>query len=1646
MTARRFNHNNASNLIRASIDRQLGKQNRERQNDFSQRFVVNFDFSSQSFTSWSQSYTSYQFQSSAYQNQRYQFRQSNYQANYEAKTIASSTLSQARQSLRITSENELNSSTQQTIKSKEKSSERDKRYDRDQRKARAYVINEKEEKDYQSKLYQFESAKDLYDDHDQTRIYYASENDMNYWNSDDHDVESEKSFALFTSILNLSCCRRCKQIFEFNNSLHKHLREASCLRSKSFAISIHIITRIDDKDQRSLTSESSSIDATKKTSIFVAKNDQQIDALDFELSIIQSFANLEPNIDIDYEFRDWIYAKSTLALFEQTILDKNCLNIDANLTLIDKLFLKSQSSSVQIRIMTTSLSIREIETTQHKTSEYAIVLIYFNEEDDSEKKVRADFRREVHIVNNLKINILIETDVIDAKNITINVVKKTIRINNCNVTILIEIRFSSSTVDHKLIHLRKTITVPSKSKLAIEIHSLTLFDRDFVFESNELSYLTTYAHMIDDFIKTIMIRNDSELSIQILRNHRLDIVVELKYFNVYHISHNQNEIRHLAARQSRFKHQNNWFRKIIARFTTTFVIIAIDVNFSRNDMSLQQVFCYHSFEIAFMIISNASSTSKSYANEIVLLNDVTIHNSDEKAIRSLRQTIEIYLKLWQDTDFAIMKKANWMRISLKSDWECRVSNKTKIYSLDLRDKQLVNDTFDDLHRSEKLFWITKSTSFNYSLFCVWKTINEERKERVVIDIRELNAIIKLNVYSLSLQFDIIQLMTNCIYISVIDCASFFYQWRVHSFDRHKLIVVSHRDQESFNVAIMSYKNSSVYVQRQIDRILRKHRHYARAYVDDIVIFSKSLSKHVTHFKKIFVILNASHISIKSAKVFIDYSTVNLLKQKINSFDLAIAKNKLRAIFKLKFSRSLRQLKIYLDLTNWLREYISHYADVTKSLQDRKTKLLREDFIAKNSRRAYASRIKIEQSTSRELIVFATLQSLLFRLFYLIHVNNKRQLYVNLDVNKKFEFDAMIYHVKQTWQETKYSSRSSIEPILFLSRLAISTKSRYWSTKLKLTDIVWVLKKIKHLVEVVDLNLLIVMYTDHDAALRIVKQISLTTFSIDKLNLRLIRISDYLQRFNLNIRHKLDKQHIVFDALFRLASVSIEIKIDATDEDELDTLFITSLIELDEAFRKKIIDEYAIDLNWQKINKVLDSAIENDTKLSFYRENDLIFRDDDLVDTDFNSYETRRLCISYLAINDILKMIHDEDHSDFAKNYDKISASWYIRDLAKYLRDYLKHCSECQIYQIKRHLSYDSLQSILTSLISFHTIIMNFILALSSFIAANFNILLSIICKFIKRIILILDKITWSIANWDKTLLHRLDIVDWELLKAIIFDRDRKFLSELWSVIFSKLEVKLLYFIAYHSQTDDQFERINQMIEIALRYYMSALKNQFEWFDVLEQIQRLFNNFASIATKKTSNEIAYDFTSLQAIDLSKSFVDLTSHDDIAMSSIFVAKAILKSHVRFDATNAIAFAQMQFKFHYDKKHQLIYLDVDDWALLRLHKDYNISFAKSKKLDQQYVDSFQIKKKIDRLAYRSDILEHWKIHLVFTIAQLKSSSSSWFDSFKRSRLTNLDSIFVEEDTKQIRFFELEKIVNRRETANRDMKYLIRWKEYES
>ena len=281
--------------------------------------------------------------------------------------------------------------------------------------------------------------------------------------------------------------------------------------------------------------------------------------------------------------------------------------------------------------------------------------------------------------------------------------------------------------------------------------------------------------------------------------------------------------------------------------------------------------------------------------------------------------------------------------------------------------------------------------------------------------------------------------------------------------------------------------------------------------------------------------------------------------------------------------------------------------------------------------------------------------------------------------------------------------------------------------------------------------LVIIYTNYSTTISIFKQITFITFNTNKFNLRLVKASQYLFDFNIFVRHKIDKINIVFDALFRLqTNVFIIDKLSVLKSlydhfiDLLNVDFITYisnlsiyhiiLIEINDEFKQKFKQIFLIDKYWFVILIIIRSKTSKTKKLTSLENTtrDIKFNHRDKLLYFIIKNKQKRFCIFEIIKKKIFKQIYDVTYyNEFMHIYDRLCYFIYCCWLIKYLKIYIIYCSNYQRNQTKRYSIYENLNSIVTFAISFHIIIMNFIMTL--LFNRDKNILLIIICKFIKRI-------------------------------------------------------------------------------------------------------------------------------------------------------------------------------------------------------------------------------------------------------------------------------------------------------------------------
>ena len=401
--------------------------------------------------------------------------------------------------------------------------------------------------------------------------------------------------------------------------------------------------------------------------------------------------------------------------------------------------------------------------------------------------------------------------------------------------------------------------------------------------------------------------------------------------------------------------------------------------------------------------------------------------------------------------------------------------------------------------------------------------------------------------------------------------------------------------------------------------------------------------------------------------------------------------------------------------------------------------------------------------------------------------------------------------------------------------------------------------------------------------------------------------------------------------------------------------------------------------------------------------------------------------------EVFRQAHDlTHHDDFMRIYDRLRHSIYVHSMIKRLKIYIIHCSNCQINQIKRHFAYDELTSIISSAIFFHTIAMNFIVKLS--FSRDMNVLLTITCKFFKKILLISNHDIWFAIDWTNVIIITFMKHDWNISHAIVSDRDSKFMSDFWQAVFHRLKTTIFTSTIYHSQTNDQSKRINQIIEIALRFHVTAHLDD-EWIDVLSFLQVENNNVVHVTIEYSSNELIYEFKINDTLNM---LTDLS----------FENYSQLRQIKRDDVDVAMTFVSAFSKARYDEIHRTMKFKIDDKVYLRLHHDYTIFDLFNHKLTKQRMKSFSIIEKIDNLVFRLQLFFVMKIHSVVSIAQLESATSN-LDSYDRFVDRNSSSVQKKQSTaliKQTSLYEIERLLNRRITFTDRISYLVKWKDYDS
>lgn len=115
-----------------------------------------------------------------------------------------------------------------------------------------------------------------------------------------------------------------------------------------------------------------------------------------------------------------------------------CLNTGCGVTLVDRTWLLQKLPNVKLSKMSTPLKVRGIRSSRHESNEFALTALFFMRKDTAKRVVFARIDRKLHLVDELKANMLIGNDIIGPEEISIDIAGQTAFIFSCGVRISID--------------------------------------------------------------------------------------------------------------------------------------------------------------------------------------------------------------------------------------------------------------------------------------------------------------------------------------------------------------------------------------------------------------------------------------------------------------------------------------------------------------------------------------------------------------------------------------------------------------------------------------------------------------------------------------------------------------------------------------------------------------------------------------------------------------------------------------------------------------------------------------------------------------------------------------------------------------------------------------------------------------------------------------------------------------------------------------------------------------------------------------------------------------------------------------------------------------------------------------------------------
>ncbi len=252
----------------------------------------------------------------------------------------------------------------------------------------------------------------------------------------------------------------------------------------------------------------------------------------------------------------------------------------------------------------------------------------------------------------------------------------------------------------------------------------------------------------------------------------------------------------------------------------------------------------------------------------------------------------------------------------------------KIYPLSLPEQKAMEEYIEE---ALKQGYIVSSTSPAASSFFVAK---KDGGLRPCIDYRKLNEITVKFRYPLPLVPAALEQLRGATIFTKLDLRSAYNLIRVREGDEWKTAFVTPTGHYEYRVMPYGLVNAPSVFQGFMHEVLREFLHrFVIVYIDDILIYSRSLAEHRQHVAEVLQQLRKFQLYLKAEKCTFHQPTVQFLGYIINSGGIRMDEGKVEAISSWPLPTTIKELQRFLGFSNFYRRFIANYSTITSPLTD-----------------------------------------------------------------------------------------------------------------------------------------------------------------------------------------------------------------------------------------------------------------------------------------------------------------------------------------------------------------------------------------------------------------------------------------------------------------------------------------------------------------------------------------------------------------------------------------------------------------------------------------------------------------------------------------------------------------------------------------